>query len=148
MERNEIIVNGRESKYVDRIVEILNAGSTTEGLGFRLITRSQDVILRIERDNTKKNPIQYLVVSLSKEFYSLFSGVVQVSFNGNDSLEVLAFNQANVGDKFHKVGNRYNLKISTSGLPAIGDSVKIIYEMKSGHCRNHDVEVKRPKDRK
>lgn len=147
MQKDEIVSGGRDSKHVDRIIELLNAGSKKEYLGFRLITRNRDVILRVERDNSKKNPIEYLVVSLSEEFFGLFGGVIDVWFDDSDKLSVIAFSQAEIGQRFKKVGNRYNLKLGTSGLPAVGNSINIMYEINGRVRKNQIVNVKRPKEK-
>lgn len=133
---------------IDKIIELFNEGYTKEELGFRLISSKPDVILRLEYDKSKVKPVEYLIVSLSEEFLKIFnySVAVTVSKSGGE-IDGLYFSNTSIGEKFKKVGNRYVMKVSTAYLPAIGEKVRVIYELKNGIHRDFNVQVKRPKNK-
>jgi len=130
----------------NQIASLFNEGYKFSDVGFRRITKNQDVILRIENDNSKKAPIEYLVISLSEEFMQLFEGRVEVCI-GRDSngLNSLMFSKSQKPEPFRKVGKRHFLKISTANIPTIGNHVQVIYEMKNGFIGENKVEITRPK---
>ena len=145
-ELNEMVYSGNGNQ----IATLLNEGYKFEDLGFRVVSRSQDVILRTEYDNTKNNPIEYLIISLSEDFMKLFGEKISISFGEiQETLYSLAFSQATAGngERFRKIGKRYNLKIGTSSLPKLSEEVHIIYEMKNGFHKKQTIEVKHPKNK-
>ena len=138
------------SSDINQIVNLFNEGYNYEDLGFRRVSRSQDVILRTEYDNTKNNPVEYLVISLSEDFMELFDGKVAMSIGeASGNLDALIFSQAQTGnrERFRKVGKRYNLKIGTSSLPKLRDKAHIIYQMKNGFHKEQTAEIKQPKSK-